>query len=555
MNSTFSFNVDENPRVEETNQNDKPYTIETNQNDKSFLSITFVSKERALQNIIDDHPWLLCLISIFIAIVYVILPQNYFWVYSLLKQQLWIILSLITQVEIFELSLVDTPSNIYIASYISGFFISPIIFVIAFFTGHETNSYISICSVTMSALSSMILYGYSSMNRPNNVSITELRPHVSVPFDTFSASVIFAKEDIDSLSQVNRETSEYRQSWIRDSILFTDEPFSSHIKSSDTPNIDKTTINTLMNSNENNNNMKLCSNWWKIFPKYMFSFRNKVKPVLIGNRFIQFLLATFFIILYCLNYYFLIFFTLNFRRLSIDVNGYERVGLFGIYVIINMLFRISIKRLGLSLDRRKKGSASLYFIGETISLYFYYTFYRILFESIGWKLFFVFQIIHLLSEWFVYPFRASNITFELFKTLEAKYLCLNGLFIPPGTNHNDWLQFIALDFAIRLSVMITTGFGILLLLIVVEYLPYNSSGLKQSANNLVLTSEFIIIALVFECLNALLINRIFFQPLHISILSKFRYCYEDHRFGCICVMIGAVLIINPFFVFINQQLK
>ena len=51
----------------------------------------------------------------------------------------------------------------------------------------------------------------------------------------------------------------------------------------------------------------------------------------------------------------------------------------------------------------------MFFVGEYLCLMFYYTFYRVLFESIpDWGTFFALEACHLFFEWICYPLRASD---------------------------------------------------------------------------------------------------------------------------------------------------
>jgi hypothetical protein len=46
-------------------------------------------------------------------------------------------------------------------------------------------------------------------------------------------------------------------------------------------------------------------------------------------------------------------------------------------------------------------------------LLFYFTFYRVLFESINsWVTFFACQVLHVCSEWVLYPLRASQLFYN-----------------------------------------------------------------------------------------------------------------------------------------------
>ncbi len=60
-----------------------------------------------------------------IAWIYAIIPVNNYWIYTLVKSQLWVIIVSATEIEIFSNNLPDTPDSIYIIAYF-GIFIAPI---------------------------------------------------------------------------------------------------------------------------------------------------------------------------------------------------------------------------------------------------------------------------------------------------------------------------------------------------------------------------------------------------------------------------------------------
>ncbi len=197
----------------------------------------------------------------------------------------------------------------------------------------------------------------------------------------------------------------------------------------------------------------------------------------------------------------------------------------------------------------------MFFVGEVLSLFFYYTFYRVLFESLNtWSEFLVFQSLHLLSEWILYPLRASKTVFDWVSSLTGTpSLLLKGFFLCEGVSHSDWLSFIALDFGIRCSVMVSTGIGILLILVTIDHCSWIQNSLLQDDQFEILNTEFIMVAVILEIVNAICMNRIFFRPQHVSVQAKLWNCFNSQRFAFLAMCIGGILFINPIFAFTEDD--
>jgi hypothetical protein len=275
------------------------------------------------------------------------------------------------------------------------------------------------------------------------------------------------------------------------------------------------------------------------------------KGVVFVDRRRQAWLVAAFNVLFNAYYYFLIFFTEYFRDNAIS--SYRRVLLFGFYIAVGTVFRTVMKRLGLLIDRGKSQTTSMLFVGEVMCLLFYYTFYRVLFESISsWSEFFIFQAVHLFSEWMMYPFRASHAMYERVRWLEER-LGLNGTFLPCGLNQQDWLCFIALDFGIRCTVMVATGVGIGLLMIVIAYTPWITNSLKLDQYQLRRSIEFILLAVVLEIINAVAMNHMFFSKNGMDVISKVSRCFAQRRFFFVACMLAAGLLMNPVYAFTTNN--
>ena len=288
-----------------------------------------------------------------------------------------------------------------------------------------------------------------------------------------------------------------------------------------------------------------------VLPRYTF---NKYSPrgVVNVDRRIQVWLTVSFNILFNLYYYFLMFFTKYFRE-NVRTDN-QRVALFCLFILVGTVFRVFMKRIGLMIDRGKSKTSSMYFVGEVMCLMFYYTFYRVLFESINsFYEFGLFQLIHLLSEWILYPIRASTTVYRWLQYLEEAVPIFRGSILVRGTNHKDWLCFICLDFGVRCSIMICAGIAIALLLLLIAYVPWIDNSLKQEGYGLKLSMAFISLAVVMELINAYIMNQIFFVPQGLSVVQKVRHCFSQPRFAFISMIVAANLFINPMYAFATEN--
>jgi heme exporter protein D len=265
-----------------------------------------------------------------------------------------------------------------------------------------------------------------------------------------------------------------------------------------------------------------------------------------------------------------------------------QVVLFFFYIIIGTMFRKLLKSLGLYLDRHFSQSiaqsrinshttVSMFFIGEVLGLMFYYTFYRVLFESIhSVAEFMLFQVLHLGSEWMLYVLRSSGWYHRHSTTWSAYWrnMCNQGLqkiqcMLCGGCcghspmkaqhrrtpsrkwTHRTWQEFVALDFGIRCAIFVATAYGMALLLLTVNMFPYirRHNYLRETGKDLNQTLLFIAVALVMELINAAIINRFYFKPHGFDVLEMTRHCFALKYFALFTLLIGACLFINPIFAF------
>jgi len=555
--------------------------------DNSTLFSEILIKSDPLPTVITwwDHsfPFRLIAVSLCFAWTYLMIPIENYWVYNLVKQQLWAFLSVLSYVELQDICLPDLPDDLYIACYFIGFWTPVLVNIIAYLFHPDSYSDVQIFAVTSGIVFVLLLYGIHSIYRPHGehygqelsfqTAIIEHdkagRHHwldimlqndlTGTLYDTYTACMLDEEEDnslddsinIQSPQQLSESTSnetskvddsisEGRKNWakVRGSFLRRMFKNQSNITEFDPPLFSWDKLGVFQ---------KLCS----YLPRFQYRRMKLSTGIVFGDRRVQWLYASLFNILFNGFFYFLALFTKYFREHGNDDNV---IVLFFFFVLGSTLLRGSLKRTALVLDRRKIGSISMFFIAEFMGLMFYYTYYRLLFESItSWYLFFGFQGVHLLSEWMLYPMRCSRWLSKQMLELQKICPCLKGVFIPKRTNYSDWVQFVALDFSLRVVVMICSAIGILVLTLTIDYVPWVESDLKQYGKDIAWSSGYISVAVGLEVINALVINRLFFAPLHVDMWKKVRVFFTQPRVIVLAWVIATDLFINPMYSFTSDN--
>jgi hypothetical protein len=195
----------------------------------------------------------------------------------------------------------------------------------------------------------------------------------------------------------------------------------------------------------------------------------------------------------------------------------------------------------------------MFFLGEVMGLFFYYCFYRVLFESIrSVPEFIAFQIMHLASEWGLYVFRCTAWYYNTTEALVVRYS--PAWFLRRHRmQHKSWQQFIALDFGIRCAVFVTTGYAIFFMLLVIQYVYWvgNVSGLLETAHSFAYTAFFIVAAVVMELVNAWVMNTFFFHKQGLDVQSEVRHCFSLPHFALLALLVASNLLTNPTFAFVD----
>jgi hypothetical protein len=126
-------------------------------------------------------------------------------------------------------------------------------------------------------------------------------------------------------------------------------------------------------------------------------------------------------------------------------------------------------------------------------------------------------------------------------------------FVPEGTDYFDWLNFIALDFGVRLVVMISTAVAVLLLVLTIDFCPWIHNSLHQHGQDVIKSSIYLTLAAIFEVINATIINFYFFRPLKIDLFLKIKMAFGNIKFAVLVIAIGTSLFINIVYTFTENN--
>lgn len=550
------------------------------------------SKKSVMWKRLRSNPFILFSISLVGAILYGLIPVMDYWFYYLFKNQLWTILCIVEFMEIQELCLMDFPYPLYVISYVIGVLVPPVIHVFGSYLSPELEENLGGYANTIAIIIILLVYVADVISHPHNSQARESSTSVENSFssssetvdgimtiyDTFSASL----SDIEVLESSNSQSpsghkaslleSDLRVGWAKQQRKLSRSEASvvapmvlDKIDLFGTDNSGANNNNSNLDNNVNNSNLTcgICATipcvgttaavlccWTTLLPRNFFRRAGLSVGRVNSDRRIQLLLVFLYNTVFSAYFYFITYFIAYFGG---DINSKERVLLFMVYVFVGLTFSKVAKKLGMMLDSRKYKSSSMFFIAELTCLLYYYTFYRVLFESIdGWGEFMFIECIHLLSEWCLYPMRSMELTYSCLQQTERRFLP-RGSILSRGLNHWDWLNFISLEFGIRCTVMVSTGVAVLLISYLIDYVPWIHNSLQRSGAEMRLNSELLTVAVVLEIINALIMNKVYFAPLQISVISKVRHCFQDIRFAYIATLTAAILFINPIFVFTTNN--
>eukprot|EP01038_Epipyxis_sp_PR26KG_P011117 gene11117-14921_t len=552
------------------------YDITLRQTNES-LRLTYASSlAERLKSLLLFHqnPLFWLSLSILYAWVFAVLPDINKWVFTFVVVEWWAILCVIGNVEIMYACMPDASIRTYVFAYIFGIVVCPLVNLVNLVTSYN-NTAVATVSVTTTMVAITIVFAIEAISFPNSKDplLTTFNNLLNVSLhDTFSASlditVIGNRRteliELGTNSTIGKQSiSLYRRNWL----LVQQQSIDSINNITNIPatfplyglnSVDSVSNSTNVQQNyKNNTNLldQILSVLLIITPRYLYTIWGVDRGVVTGDRRLSLIFGFTFNSIFALYYTFLQFFTAYFRA-----NEKKRIILFWFYIIIGNGVRGVTKRICMMADRNKLQSVSMFFIGEWLCLFFYYTFYRVLFESVReWQIFFALQVLHLGTEWILYPVRASVLFFNFMERIRTRKDCLRYLgvlFNTDGLDHQDWLAFISLDFGIRCATVITSAIGISILLLTIQYSPWASSVLKESNSSLNITLGLIAVAVVLEILNAIAMSYFYFRTVNnnIGIRQTVEHCFRNSRFGFISSILAGILFINPVYAFSKKYI-
>lgn len=439
------------------------------------------------------------------ALIDVLIPDGTSYIfYSLVKSQLWVVLSVVGYVEIFDTSLPDASMRTYLMAYGLGTIVPPILTVIQYFGDYTTSVAGNIFYHLSPVMTVIFVYGTEvcfirrDIHQTNPQEITE-------NFDTFAPAVLDI--DVIGLESSNGDAL----TMVLRKLASKDFVYCFYVRILETLPL---------------------LNW----PKRAGVSVGIVKP---GARFQQWKLVSTFLILYNINDVLLMFLTREI--LAAITDPLHVVGYYTVFVIVNAIFRLAIKRIGLQADANKEGTVSLWVIGEAICLMLYYTAYRTLFTGVkSIKIFFMLEALHFAMEWFLYVVRVSKTFLGLLPRQ------MRPLFERNGFTLDDWRLFAATDFTIRIGVFIISALGIIILYTTAAEVPGAVYGLRQY-HSWTQPVEFVSFALGLELVNAVGIVTCMTRVMHIKFpFFKSVLAYLQNRnFSFIVVAMFTITLINP----------
>lgn len=536
------------------------------------------------------YPFQITACALLYAWIYTILPTENFWIYNCVKQQLWAFLCLAAYIELQEVCLPDIPDDLYILCYVVGFW-TPILFnIIAYEISPRIYAQVEILAVTSGIMIVVILYGIHTVYRPHGefygqeskfrsdcsqtyqeaseswMTIVMQNDLTGTLYDTFAVACSHDKststQDSPNADEeaARIESSDGRQNWHYVSRVF----MKPHLKQEK---------KHLQDEEENHHHQDPPRYAWDslaifqyfccLLPRYQFRKLKIPLGIVFGDRRAQWFYISLYNCLFNGFFYFLALFTDYF----LSANNQNVVVLFFYFIVGASVLRSLLKRTALVLERRKLGSISMYFVAEFMGLMFYYTYYRLLFESIShvWE-FVLFQVMHLLSEWMMYPIRysrpvvawmlwiqgddpiSSSHNAEQSSSSNRKNCQLS--LIPKRVNYDDLQQFVALDFGLRILVMISTAIGVLVMTLTIDYSWWIDNKLRRSGEAVTINSIYLCVAIVLEIINAFIINEVYFKPQKLSIWKKtLQFFVSSPRTALLSWILAAILFINPIYSF------
>jgi hypothetical protein len=498
------------------------------------------------------------------AWIYTMIPSNNYYIFFVVKGQVWNVLATSCFTELFSVTIPDINDEIYILVYLIGWIMCPLFFGLSKGASFQNTRFDAVIT-TIPYLACVVGFGYNVCMYPKSADQlrrqNRLLPEESKDPDqnqnnrSASGNSGYRHNLFQSMFAATRGSMAIRGTSVSIAPNFPINPMMTVYTGSDI----ERAVNPSRDDNKTNPEKphdKLFPQWVhqcfhrdyffflpKFWPWYQFHHISKLPPN-IDRRFLW-ILISLLVYFFTQDYVFLVLFTYRFREMDQTIESTFK--LFVLYITVTTCFRIVIKFLGLQLDKYRNKTVSLYFIGEVMGLLYYYTFYRVLFESVrSIGEFIVLLSVHLVSEWILYVARSSLIYYQLTDAFSQRCLkCLGN----QRLTYEAWQEFIALDFGIRCSIFVSTGYGILLLLVTIQFVPWvgATNGLKSNLVGFRYTAVFLLLSCVFELINATLMVKYYFLPRGLNVLRMTRHCYSLRYFCLVSMLIASTLFINPVY--------
>lgn len=268
----------------------------------------------------------------------------------------------------------------------------------------------------------------------------------------------------------------------------------------------------------------------------------------------QFVLCSAFCVGFAITYIVLDAFAVGFQNAS----GGTKIFWFFAFVVINIIMKDGMCRIGLQIDMGKRGSASLYYCAEVMCSLFYYSLYRFLFESVeSFSIFFALMVVHIAAEWFSYAFRSNTYWFRLMRKVPQWLRA----FTDPGPSSlgfsdRDWACYRTNAFGIRMMVFSYSSVAYFIMKSFVVY-GYNktyfgSAGVASDAQ-MQLLGFFLGVSALIEMVNAAAMNMLFFRPneLHLLVFMSSLVAHgRPYEFQLIISLMTGELFCNLFIPFV-----
>jgi len=285
------------------------------------------------------------------------------------------------------------------------------------------------------------------------------------------------------------------------------------------------------------------------------------RPTIFRKPGSQYLLVVIFISVWFSVYAALEYFTFHFT----DAPASEKPFWYAAFIAINLLYKAVLKGLGIIIDAGKSGTYSLFFYAELMILIYYYSFYRVLFDSLGgsvqrYLVFIGVQVLHVLHEWVFYPLRATQTYYKWYRSAvkgigEYKSTLLDALFAPLSQklvfSYKDWASFVTLDYGLRVSVAVFTSITYVTYYTFLRY-GWNRYHFKYYYDvddstylNFVL---FMICSSLIEIINTWVMEVYFLKPRRLRMTSRLTRLFTNRSFRIASSLLLGTLFCNVFLV-------